>query len=536
MKRFACLILCLLLILVSAAAAADTEITIQEKMSRQIQEGSGLKGSFTLSATGEDTEIVRTLQNILNVPFQFRSLRNRKDLHAYIYQKEGDEGQIGLTELYLKGGESFLRSDLTGETVYSLPELSGVIDALRTPEGGNPSFTSLIYNFATLPDADFNTVWTPVLAKYKDRLEVWLSDFAAETSVRKLDDGTSVIDMNYLIPTNAVSKETVALLSEAVKDQDFMALLKNVATEEQYAMLSNPHLGYFFEEALNSQMSDGDIVLTRSVTTRGAEISGGIELPLNEAYLGYGRLDIEKNGNTVQCTLSGADKAVTAEFEPEKIIDLTTNPLIRVCVTPGNESENSDGKESKPMAFRIAMSKSVNDLPIDDNTPFHSENIRVTVMEDLTFIPEDAKREDYAGNVPELTLDAELQYKTNIAKNKPVNLDVQVKLITPENEFSFNGNFKTNAPWVFNPFATESAVNLMTLSPEERIAAGLNWLAGAGSVFTVEPAEAGSQDAAETAAPEAAETAAQETTEAPAAKEEPEAAAEESAPAEHILK
>ena len=329
--------------------------------------------------------------------------------------------------------------------------------------------------------------------------------------------------MNYVIPTASLNAEIVALLSEATQDQDFLNLLKSIATDEQYALLSNPYLSYFFEEALSSQLSDGDIVMTRSVSGRGEEISGGIELPLNEDYLGYGQLNIEKTGNLYTIMLSGEKKTIALELDPEAIRDIAQSPVIRVRITPVPEA---DTESAKPMAFRIAISKDVDDTPIDESTEHHTEQIRALMKEDLTFVPEGEDQESYAGNVPEMTLEINLEYRSNIAKNKPVNLMIAAVLTTPENSFTFDGTFKTNAPWVFTPFEISSAVSLLTMTDEERIAAGLNYLANAGE--TLIP---GIEDASETAAPmqpEVSETPVAETTENAAPEETQEAANNES--------
>ena len=76
MKKGLILALCILLaILPATTGLAVTTYTLPEKMDKQLSIGSGLKGSFRLSAEGKD-ELLLSLEPILDVPFQMRGMKS----------------------------------------------------------------------------------------------------------------------------------------------------------------------------------------------------------------------------------------------------------------------------------------------------------------------------------------------------------------------------------------------------------------------------------------------------------------------------
>ena len=90
MKRFIC-ILTMMIVLAMGTCQAAT-YTLPEKMYNQLAIGSGLKGSFYLTAEGEK---FRTpfLDAVTDAEWMLRGIRSGEDLHYYLFQSNEQEEQ-----------------------------------------------------------------------------------------------------------------------------------------------------------------------------------------------------------------------------------------------------------------------------------------------------------------------------------------------------------------------------------------------------------------------------------------------------------
>ena len=58
MKKILCALLCMMLVMISAESLAAVDYTLQEKMQKQLDSGSGLKGTLQLHGEGNDPFIL----------------------------------------------------------------------------------------------------------------------------------------------------------------------------------------------------------------------------------------------------------------------------------------------------------------------------------------------------------------------------------------------------------------------------------------------------------------------------------------------
>ena len=85
MKKKLCFLLTVVLFLFSISSAIAAGYTLPFKMQRQLEVGSGLKGSFVIhsNASAEKEPLIHALAN---AEFEIRGIRSENNVHYYIYQ------------------------------------------------------------------------------------------------------------------------------------------------------------------------------------------------------------------------------------------------------------------------------------------------------------------------------------------------------------------------------------------------------------------------------------------------------------------
>ena len=93
-----CLILMILVLTLTTCFATAATYTLSEKMGKQLEVGSGLKGSFTVHAEGS-SELMTLLKNLNDREIQIRSISERDADNGLtsFYVDPGDESQQGLS-------------------------------------------------------------------------------------------------------------------------------------------------------------------------------------------------------------------------------------------------------------------------------------------------------------------------------------------------------------------------------------------------------------------------------------------------------
>ena len=165
MKKRLVALIALMIILVTGTCSAAT-YTLPEKMYNQLAIGSGLKGTFTVTAEGEKFE-TPFMESITDAEMYIRGIRSGDDLHYYIFQSNEKEEQSAYSELYRKDGVYYFRSDMVQGKVLQFPVASQIIEYFFPPKGENGSASSFVANILALPENVRKDKWDPVLLRYE---------------------------------------------------------------------------------------------------------------------------------------------------------------------------------------------------------------------------------------------------------------------------------------------------------------------------------------------------------------------------------
>lgn len=520
MKKGLICLLCLILVTVYAGSAlAATTYTLPEKMDKQLAIGSGLKGSFLLTAEGNDP-LVLSLNPLLNIPFQMRGMKSGQDWHYYLYQATETEEQKGLTECYFQENTLYFRSDLLPGRVFSVPALSELLDRLTAKESGNPSFASMLIRIANLSADEKTGVWNPFIEKLAQKIELWIEDFKVGGTVRDMGEESSILEENFTIPMNELRKEILVLLDGIRADGNLRSMLESLMTDDQKAVYLNDYLNYFYLEAMEALQDDFDVTLSRTVSMMGEEISSSLELPLDRARYGYDSLTIDNEAGTMIFRLKNDQQSLIFVTDQDLTAGEFDGLTFWVMSCPDEEATEQERK-----ALRVDIQKTTETYSDEETRDHQKDHWSLRIETDLSRLPEDEREKAYETIAP-ITAEVTLHYFSKYSQSSPTTLEISARFEKENLRIGLEGQWKTASPWVFSPFDISGAEDFLEIKDEEKVLCLAEWLAAASEQFTVPAEEPEAPEETASAAEPAADEAPAEEPQATSA-EEPETSAEE---------
>lgn len=494
MKKGLVAFLVTLIFLIGTCQAAS--YTLPEKMHNQLAIGSGLKGTFHVSAEGDkfDTPFLKA---VTDADFSLRGITSGKDLHYYLFQSDDTDQQTALSELYRKEGHYYFRSDMVQGKVLSFPTADLILESLFPSEGENPSPASFITKIFSVPENERSDKWEPVLNRYQNELEMWLADFTVQAEMVKLSTGFSALDFSYEIPVNEVSQRIVKLFAEFASDTEFSALLDSVMTAEEKKTYLNSNLLYFYQEALNSLDLNSPVRMNKRVSAMGEVLSFRLELPLDERSAGYSSVSIENVNNLTVYTLKNSSQVIVLGWPSQ--FDNSQNEWSHTFWFSRVSSDSANSEENQNTSVRIDIQKT-NEAYNDEEEKSHETNhYTVTVIQDDTYLPSDTDR----SLIPEfetVNADLDLHYYSKYAQNSATTLDVKGDLYQGSSSLHVTGKLKTAAPWLFMPFDVNDPIPVGTTKEDVLVPYLEEWISNASSMIHHKPADSSAAEAVPAAA------------------------------------
>ena len=473
-KRFISMIMLMIILVAGTCHAAS--YTLPEKMHNQLSIGSGLKGSFTITAEGEK---FRTpfLNAVTDAEWSVRGIRSGNDLHYYVFQSGDQEEQSAFSELYRKDGIYYFRSDMVQGTILSFPVLSQYISAFFPETGENGSASSFIANIITLPENVRKEKWEPVLLRYQNELEMWLADFTVTADTVKMENGLSALDFTYEIPMENIIDQIVRLYGEFSSDPEVNALMDTVMTDEEKQIYLNGNLLYFYTDALKSLQIDRPVRMSKRVSAIGDLLRFRLELPLDERSTGYQSVEIETVNQLTVITLRKAGEVMVAAFpDTEKLKQAAYEHSLwfaRVNNDPEKEKEN--------ISVRIDIKKT-NEVYEKDEKSHETDHYEVTIVQDTAYLPSDTDI-SLVPDFERMDISLDLHYSSKYAQNSATTLEIAADIRQADSIMKIQGKMKTAAPWLFMPFEIIDPVQAGTDKAEVLEPYFTDWISNAASMI-----------------------------------------------------
>ena len=442
MKKFRSIILSFIIMAFMLSTANAAGYTLPEKMERQLQVGSGLKGSFSVYANA-DPELCPLLHSVQNAEFEIRGIRYEGNQHVYIYQAGTDETLRSLTEYCKIGGREYLRSDFLPDASYLLPTADSLINRYFKSEGENPSvFPDLLRLF--LAGRSETALNTDTLER---QIEMMISAFSTEPSIQSVD-GSPRLHQTFRIPLSDVYRTVTELIRTVSSDETYMAYFREFLSQEQIDTYLNPDLGYYYIDAMNQLNMEEDIVFSRTVSTLGDLIQSSLVLPMDTEKTGYSSVTLQNSETRRSILFSGPRGVFYLDLPLDFDLngDFFENREIRF-VSVSNENEKSDN-----VALKIIISgKSEKYDNAEDNRIHEKNSYTLQISRDTEGLPEEIKDElipDMASANAEIVV----HWSSKSQLSSPTTLEISCSVEQGKFSFDLNGAIKTSSPWTFSPF------------------------------------------------------------------------------------
>lgn len=513
MKRFLCILTCLLLLLTGAAAEeGNTPVNIFRK--QFIVGGFGFGGTVYVSASG----VAPWLDVILpftGAKLQLRAIGESQGemidqvggndrWQAKMYTKDAQGEVQGLTYLYGDAEAIYLKSDLLPDTLLTAPvkdvhipyqlvdqEFLSLLTAfdpmgLMVPQAdGNVEAYSALAALAQISDEEWASDWEPVLEKYYTEIDMWLSAYGAAPEVSGAT-GNLTMKSAYKIPAEDLKAEAKYLIGLMMYDYELQALLVPHFTDEQRMIYLNPSLVYFYEYCIDMLPLNGSIYLEREVTAMGETISTSVSMPVpalpeeltaplseklaevfalpyNDILSDVQSLSYQKAGGDVSISIASPSRTISFIVD-ENVSNAETQQVegfVRITPAPGNVEAPLSAAFTYKTSHRIWE---------DDEWVMHEDTSMYLSIEPDTSLmdADDPFRSSYI-DFPALLLDATVNYSQQTdMEGRPVKLAVDIRTVLPDAEVSITASLKTAEKWAHEDLPTEGAEDMTQMDDARR--------------------------------------------------------------------
>lgn len=529
MKRFLHHTLVVLLVvsiglgMVSPGLATTEDYSVAEKFSKQLQAGSGLNGTLTLTVTpveGREGEAYYTTQ-----PFVFdisyiavrenaaagTPAERRYDIHYMdgeniraITSLSLQEGVLYMSGTLLGDGWYALEQESSGDSLSAVPSPSsggiGGPDATSTPNlnAGNPLSQSLaqllsegalpsLYSFflptllqaQSLNSADLNAAFTV----YGTKVDLWIEGYRQNAILGKLNDGTTTMQVDYAISPSAVKAQLKQMVMDLLSDTALLPKLQALLSTEDAALLLNPSMQNFYFFAIDSLPLEGDLAISRTVSLKGDTLALEMRLPLYDKSSGLVEIAYHRTAgegdlpdeNIISLTSENLNLELEyQEYRTMTDVTVYQGKLLREPRSLSRFAVDEEDAKTLSAAFTLThkTASGVDDQDretLSDEYQLHLEPFLATVDDDdkeTPLTPEQQK--DYYA-FPAFDLDISSVYASKQAKNAPTSMELHITLASEELpqtiDVSFSG--RSVEKWTPAPIDLRGVTKLSAMTGDD---------------------------------------------------------------------
>ena len=452
MKRIVCLLLCLVLALTALTASADTYYSNEpEKLLRQFDRGSGIKGTLTLNASGS-ADWAQLLSQMNGVELQLRALDSSSGFHYRMYVSDADE-MIAMTEVIGNRETATLTSDFLMGKVYSFSATNGFLSALLDLGQENTNWYTLATNILLVQQDTMTDKWLPALQSALDALDAWLTPYLSTEILER--DGEKLILTRYTIPVDSVKAEMKALIPAMLAGSTLNGLLTAQASEEQAALYLQSDYAVYYQQVIDAMPLTGNLVLERTTTMKGDLCGMLLDLPVADTVNGLREISYMEESGETELVLSFTDRTFTLTASRDDD-DITTGAVRLVC----------DEGQSVSVAYEM---RTQSEKQTDEKSRNHEVyDWTITMEPDLSHLDVlDPNRANYVTFEPaSLHINAHLYSKSG--DTSAVTATLTVALATGDNTLDATLTLKSASPWQLPELAEGEATDISAMTDGQR--------------------------------------------------------------------
>lgn len=300
MKRFLCLLMCLMCLLLPAAHASEAngeDYTVAGKLIKQLWAGSGFSATVSVEvAAKEGTQAMSTLKPIvMDVSYIYvrPTATETAEHRADVVLMDG-ENALSAAHAQLKDGALAVQADVISPDWYSFGEAplqegeaeAGADLLVQLGESllaqtGMPALASFAGQAAALLHGADGL--EDVLESYLIRMDLWIEGYRQNAVLDKLEDGTTTMSVYYDVPPVAIKSQAKQMVLDLLSDQVTLARLQEAAGEELSQLLLNPSLQSYYFSAIDALPLASNMTIGRTVSLEGDTLELHLSLPLYDA-------------------------------------------------------------------------------------------------------------------------------------------------------------------------------------------------------------------------------------------------------------
>ena len=517
LKRFLCVMLCLMLAI--PAALAETADTLPKRFARQLSGGNGARGYISVKASGV-AEWLDLLMPFTATDIQVRAIGEKQgdlsesitdddDWQVRFYTKDAAGKEVGTTWLFGDPNGMYLKSELLPDTLLSVPveqvnllyqifkgefnELFFAFDPMEltapSANGNTPAYQA-IANVLGIDEEAWTAEWLPVLEKYFQHLELWLVGYG-ESSILSEDAGKLTMSASYKIPADDFKTEAKYIIGQMMYDNELQELLIPHVTMEQRITYLNPQMVYFYHACIDAMQLDGDIEMSREMSALGEVVSTTISLPVpalpekltapmnasmqkllalpyGDLLDGAARLTLHQNGDAREMTVQGEKRTFTVKAT-EVVKDTGTElaGTMEIIPTEGMQEQAVSAAFTLSYGHRIWQDEKY----LDHDTVDLGFSIQPVNEEDTSFRP--------------VAIGFTLDYRNNPnQQDSPVQVNLNVNAELPDALVAVEAVMRITTQLTMQTLSPEGAVDVSALSEEEQTSMKQRFLLNAATLMT----------------------------------------------------
>lgn len=519
MKRFAVLLLALCWALVpfftacSEGVATGLDYTLAEKLQKQLLAGSGFSGTAEISLTpveGREGEAISTKQPIL-LDWTYLHIRADSTLNTPVEDRvdvflgSGDSASP-LASFAWRDGMAYGQSVLLGESWYALGNPrgeDGLPQAAKDAAANSPlpSLAGFVLPLlANLGDVGAANL-TEALSTYTTKLDLWIEAYRKDAVLGKLKDGTTTMEVDYVIPPSAIKAQLKQLVLDLLSDQATLLKLQALMPAEYADLLLQPGMQRFYFFAVDSLPLEGDLTISRTVSVKGDTLALELSLPLYDGVAGAAELRYSRTagegdipGENIIELVSGVQTLRLDYREYSSMTDVTVyqGAFVREITSPDAFKVQEDESSPQNLSAAFTLTNQTTEAADAEGRDTLTHKLALTLAPMLYTTDADgvetpftdAQKEMYLDFTPiDLTVDASFSGKPS--KDASTAIDLSLRLASEKQpqvlDVKFSG--KTRKNWVPTALPYESLPLWSSLTPEERTSLETAAAAQAGLMF-----------------------------------------------------
>lgn len=477
------LVLCLIALMVClapflGAMATGVDYTIADKLLRQIEAGSGFRGTLTMELNAPegsgDKATITTKPVSLDVsyiavkPNEIGNTPGEKRLTLSTTETEDAKAQT-LAQLSISGGQVLLSGLMPDEGWLSLgdSEKSAISAAADTALSDTP-MPALIGYLAPMLLLNEGDSWEleDTLDAYLTKVDLWLEGYRESTEMGKLSDGTTTVEVSYQIPAPAIKAQLKQLIMDALADVGLTTILASHMSKDDASLLLNPRLQDFYFDAVDDLPISGMMVVDRAYTLTGETLRLSISLPMYDKTAGAVTAKYERaKGENDQPDM----EKLTLEGEKQRLALSYTayQTLTGVTVYQGSILRQGIGEDEARKLLALSFSlthQSVTSVGEEGKDEL-KHDFELSIAPD-TSVTASGEREE----ITPLDIKASLLFSgrsaNNVATELTMNATVSSDTLPQTMTISLTG--KTVTPWTPEKISGQSIATLSAMTSEQR--------------------------------------------------------------------